>query len=518
MSRSIHASSATVITRRGLSIPATMATQHPDHASRPFFAEHEFLSATDEVKEAVIAFRDLGCHEVLWDWQGTFVDESVVDRFYSDYLDYFRTKQLGRDVFVSFYLPLIWKESPVRTRRAYSTIISASDTARDMKFHAPAVFEVVIPMTDQGEKMMRVVSDYNTVVAAARDSLHRDCGPKLVSIIPFIEDIYHCFGSPSIISDFVNSYQSKFRCKIDYLRPLISRNDAALVGGLIPAVMATKAALAQYARFEKHTGIKVYPIIDAGSSIFRGGLSPSSIHLFLSTYPGAKTVTIQSAFRYDHDIAHVKSAIRKLNEQIPKTKPQFIDGQTIQECGQLCALFSSFYKKTSKNIAKTIIELSDNIPARRERAKPTEQQSTMNIASERKQPLPDSVRFTAMCYSLGIPPEVIGTGRGILEAIRTEKIKTLERVYPTIKEELLCAGHYLNKENLAFLCDLSDAWSDVKKDVSLIEDYLGKTLGPTTTSQVLHRNHTSNVFHLWRAKEDVREDLMKAARLRRFLG
>lgn len=53
--------------------------------------------------------------------------------------------------------------------------------------------------------------------------------------------------------------------------------------------------------------------------------------------------------------------------------------------------------------------------------------------------------FTASCYSLGIPPELIGTGRGL------KKVKIVEELYSELKLALLTAGRFLNKESLKYL-------------------------------------------------------------------
>lgn len=513
-----HAPAATALAREQTSIPATMATRHPDHASRPFFATQEPLSAADKVKETIIALRDMGCQEYLWDWQGTFLDETLVDRLYEDYAEYFRTKQLGRDVFITFHIPRISEESFTNARRAYATIVHASDTSRDLGLHVPAIFEVAIPLLSRPEKMLHVVSSYNNTVATASDWLHRDCKPKLINMIPCIEDLDQFFQSLTSIREFIALYQSTFRCKIDYIRPMLNRSTVAFEAGLIPAALCTKVCLTNYAQFEKEAGLKVYPIITAGSSAFRGGLCPDTIHRFLTQYPGVRTVTVQSAFRYDHDWQLVKSAVKKLNLQVPKTKTQLLNPNTIKECAALCQLFFAFYKKTVKNITPTLLEFSSHLPSRWEPATSTEGNRKQKIELQTFPKPLDSLKFSAASYSLGIPPELIGTGRGLLATIRAGKIKTLEAVYPTLKEELASAGQYFNKENLSLLCNLNDAWRDIKKDISLIEDYLGTSLGPTTTSQVLHRNHTSNVFHLWQVKKSMQEDLGKAAQLRRFLG
>jgi phosphoenolpyruvate carboxylase len=117
-----------------------------------------------------------------------------------------------------------------------------------------------------------------------------------------------------------------------------------------------------------------------------------------------------------------------------------------------------------------------------------------------------------------VPPELVGTGRAIVECIKQGMVKDLERFYPNIKQDLADAGALLNKENLRFLAKTGKAWNSVLNDVKLVEDYTDSSLGPSSTDTFLHRNHTSNVFHLWSTNRDFSRDLFAAAKMRRCLG
>ena len=83
-------------------IPATMATQHPDNACAPYFERDGdgFISTYEEVAECYSAFHDLNCEEFMWDWEGKYVDEAVVDKLFHSYNDYFKKHELGKDKFL----------------------------------------------------------------------------------------------------------------------------------------------------------------------------------------------------------------------------------------------------------------------------------------------------------------------------------------------------------------------------------------------------------------------------------
>ena len=80
------------------------------------------------------------------------------------------------------------------------------------------------------------------------------------------------------------------------------------------------------------------------------------------------------------------------------------------------------------------------------------------------------------------------------------------------------AGAFLNAENLGFLAKTSPAWREVQTDVGIIQDYLGAQLGPETTEHYMHRNCVSDVFQLWKTGRDPRQEIVRAARMRRSLG
>ena len=86
-------------------IPATMATQHPDHAARPFWHTESFIPAIEEARELFLSFADLGISEYMWDWEGKLVDESVLERLLAKQFEYFKNNPIGKDKFLTFRLP-----------------------------------------------------------------------------------------------------------------------------------------------------------------------------------------------------------------------------------------------------------------------------------------------------------------------------------------------------------------------------------------------------------------------------
>ncbi|MDA8112584.1 MAG: phosphoenolpyruvate carboxylase, partial [Nitrospiraceae bacterium] len=249
---------------------------------------------------------------------------------------------------------------------------------------------------------------------------------------------------------------------------------------------------------------------------FRGGLSPWNVPHFIEEYPGVRTVTVQSAFRYDYPQEDVREAINLLNRSLPGTVPLAYTPEEVSAGERLVTVFSEHYQQTVEEVADVINRISASIPPRRERKLHIGLFGYSRGIGQKH--LPRAIGFTASLYSLGIPPELIGTGRGIAQAIREGYAEPLSLFYRRLKDDMQEAGHYLNKENLTFLASENQGWASVKEDIELIEDFFKIELGPVTIEHYLHRNFVSSIYFLMQEEKDFSEYLLKAALLRRSLG
>ena len=499
-------------------IPATMATQHPDHANVPFWKRNgdAFVHAQEEVEECFGAFKDLDCEEYMWDWEGKYVDEAVVDKLFSNHYEFFSNTHLGRDVFLTFRLPNIWLEKGYRLARAYMGILTFEDLSRDLGYASAPVFEVILPMTDEAEKLIHLQRTFDQVakLKARVFSQEREFGR--LRVIPLIEGVQELTATRQILDDYVELYEKEYGERLDYVRPFVARSDPSLNNGLIAATVAAKVALSEHYRFQDETCIPVYPIMGCGCLPFRGGLSPHLLKEFMEEYRGVRTVTVQSAFRYDYDYDEVKSAITHLNHALAEGRPRIFTPKQLKRGEQICTLFSDIYQRTIEQLAPMVNEVAQAIPQRRERLLHF---GLFGYArGVRGIRLPRAIGFTAALYSFGIPPELIGTGRGLMAAKKKGLLDDVEQFYTNLRHDLLEAGTYLNKENLRFLIQRSSAWQDVEADIVAIEDYLGEELGPRTPEHFLHRNFASNSFFLWHAGKDFSQPVLDAAKLRHSLG
>jgi len=144
-------------------IPSTMATQHPDHASKPYWHYKTYISTQYEAEEAFRTFSELGVNEYKWDWEGKLVDESVVERFLGEHFDYFSKNPLGVDTFLTFRLPNPRVETEFRLGRAFINMASAASVAKHFGFTVPPIFEVILPLTENSEEMLALQEAYEEI-------------------------------------------------------------------------------------------------------------------------------------------------------------------------------------------------------------------------------------------------------------------------------------------------------------------------------------------------------------------
>lgn len=498
-------------------IPATMVSQHPDHAGRPYWHHQEFIATAHEAKECFISFSELGVSEYKWDWEGKFVDESVIERLFSEHFEYFKNFPLGKEKFLTFRLPNPKVETEFRLGRAFMGILGAAGLARQIGVHSPPLFEVILPMVESAEEMIAVQEAFGEA-AALKHQLYNlgKAGLKHIEIIPLFEQEAVIASSHRILEKYLKLHRLKFGFTPAYIRPYLARSDPALNSGLIPTVLAIKISLSHYWEFEKITGVKLYPIIGSGSLPFRGGLTPETIENFCGEYGGIRTALLQGAFRYDFEKIRVLKAIKQLEETLPYREAISVSQSEEKELRELIPIFEAFYRETVEKIASVINEVACHLPKRRERVQHIGLFGYPRGVGKVK--LPRAIGFTGALYSLGIPPEIIGTGRGIKYAIKTGRLELLEKFYIGLKRELETAGRFLNKKELEKLARKSEAWSGVLEDARQIESYLGKNLGPVSSKETEYAKIVEELHQKVISGRPYERNLRTLASLRRSVG
>ncbi len=499
-------------------IPSVMATQHPDNAAAPYWEQDGdgFVSAKEEVVEAFSAYSQLGVDEYMWDWEGKYVDEAVVERFFSEYYAYFAKRRLGHDQFLTFRIPNIWEEKGYSLARAFMAILTAADMAKDLHFKDRPLFEVILPMTTSANQLLHIQTTFSKLARVKHDLFTdqtRDF--DYIEVIPLVEEVQQMFSVRSLFQRYLDLHKKQYKTKPVYLRPFFARSDPALVSGIIPAVIGNKVAISELYQWGEANQIPVFPIVGTGSLPFRGSLAPDNIDSYLEEYRGVRTVTIQSAFRYDYPLAQVKRAIQKLQQRLPHTVPQLFSQKEVGAVQAVVRKAERHYHEAVMSVASDMFKVIPGIPARRER-----RLHIGLLGYGRKignKQFPRAIAFTAAMYSLGIPPELVGTGR-TLRALTKSEGELVHQMYRCLEHDIKLAGRYLNKENLAFLAKRHKGWQAIQSDIHYLEQYFGLTLGPKTPNEHLHRNATSDIYYLSRQRKPFGASVLAAGKLRKSLG
>ncbi len=477
-------------------IPKTMGTQHPDNAKKPEWAKDAFINTSVEVEECFRSFSEVGVQEFMWDWEGKHVDESVVEKLFTNYSQYFQSNPLGKNLFLTMRLPNIWEEKGYRLSKAFANVISANQMAEDIGMHAPAIFEAILPMTKGADQLAFLQKRFRQIQKAFEL-------PYGLEMIPLVEEPAVIRNADKVLEEYCAAENP------EYIRVFIARSDPSLNAGNVVAAVSAKIGLYKAKLFEEKSGITTCPIIGAGSLPFRGGLNPANIKQFIDEYAGVQTYTLQSAFRYDYDPADVAKAVGRINESSGKARE--VDVETAV---RLSDTFAAEYQKLVEGIADTINQVAACVPQRRER-----RLHVGLFGYARKMQgvsLPRAIPFTAALYSLGVPPELIGVGTALKKASAKERDE-LYKTYKYFEEDLKIAGYYFNRENLEALSH-QQGWAKVAEDIALLEKETRITLGPEEDEHYIHRNLTSNVRLLLKGRQDFSKEITRTGELRRSLG
>ncbi len=491
-----------------------MATQHPDNASAPYWKRggEAFVSSSEEVAECVDAYKNLNIEEFMWDWEGKFTDEAVIDRMFHHHHNYFKKNPLGFKKRLTFRIPNIWQEKGYSLIRSLMVILTSEDFARDLKFHSPPLFEIILPMTENAKQLIFIQKSFKELAQLKAKIFGKKTNSEFIKIIPLFEGVNTQINAKKIIKKYLHLYKETFGFSPVELRVFLARSDPAMISGLIPTVLANKIALSDLRELAEETGIHIHPVLGAGSLPFRGGLNPVKIKEFVLEYPGVKTITVQSAFRYDYPPAQVRSAIKYYNtkahghsERVPKNERATLI--------RLAKVFEREYQEILKKIIRDMGFIFSAFPRRRERHLHIGLLSYGRKINKIK--MPRAISFTGSFYSLGIPPEFLGIGA--LGKLVRKELDLVQKYYKNQLSHFKDAGKFLNWDSLKKLAS-KKAWVKIKDDIEKSEKILGIKFGPKTKNEHLHAKLASSLLNQKNNHKKIHQKITKMGILRRSLG
>jgi len=258
---------------------------------------------------------------------------------------------------------------------------------------------------------------------------------------------------------------------------------------------------------ERDTGTGI--IFGAGTLPFRGHLNLKNAENFFREYRGIGTITLQSAIRYSHEKGEAQSLVRLAEKRLPESADTY-SSEEKEEIVNLIGIFGAKYSRIIRELSSTINQLAGLLPQQRDRlmhkgsggySRNTPDISGLvslcrsDIGKELKASmpaedlnLPRAIKFTGALYSIGLPPEFIGTGTALEEA--REKLgdeaceRLLTRYLPSLVSDLSFASGYLDL-NVASRFLSEACMKEVRKDVEVLRDTFSLKAQPEPSYRIL---------------------------------
>lgn len=486
-----------------MKIPRVMSTQHPDNVQLPFFAENQDMSGDDEIQEAYYAFSHLGCDEQMWDCEGKEVDAYVVRKLLTKYEHFFKQTRLGEEVRLTLRLPnpdVEKSEAKIFVETLDSIPRSCDAASLFYGCEAPPIFEVILPMTMSAASLNRVYHYYRDFVVGQQSrpfypgditisEWFGEFKPREINVIPLFEDREHMLEADNIMRAYLADKN------IEHQRVFLARSDPAMNYGMVSAILCNKIALQRLHRLSGETGVRIYPILGAGSAPFRGHLSPDTIDMALREYPDVQTFTVQSAFKYDYPVAQVSSAINTLRNSEMTAREEIDEDR----CLRIIDRVSANYRMVVEHLAPLVNHVAGFVPRRRMRKLHVGLFGyARNVG---KTSLPRVISFCAACYSIGLPPEILG-----LQTLSQEDLRCMEDMHVNFLFDTQVGMSLFNEDVLTILPD------EVKRNLRL--DWGAHEVNEE------HRAITSRIIKAVKNRDNatLQRDLIEAAHVRKFLG
>ncbi|MHB8857885.1 MAG: phosphoenolpyruvate carboxylase [Thermoleophilia bacterium] len=481
-----------------LFIPATMMTQHPDSASRYVSVRDEPLEAIDALTAMPIG---LGLEEVMVDYEGKLTPYHQTAEIALGLRE--RGLVPGRDVLVTPRIPSATKETVFHQLMALMSVIESNYQLGSSEGDG-RIREVIVPMVETASELVDVRRRVQDVVELGHKEFGISRDPNSIQVVPLIEEVPELLSAGRFLAEYIRQVAAA-GYEIPYLRVMLGRSDSAMVYGMVPSVLAVKTAISDLFAMGKDFGIAVYPILGGGVLPFRGHVSLENFTQLTADFAGIRTVTVQSGLRYDSGSEAARQVAIKAAEELPGVPPLEYGAAERDELTGLIGLFTRPYLESFNELLPSVIALSELMPRQRDRLA---RKSAVGYARAAAQPqklaaeipsgeisdavaaivpatarnLPRAISFTGALYSIGLPPEFIGTGRGLAELARRrgdEGLKRLLQLYPGLKADMAQAARYANLDAAAAYLPGHLA-AQLAVDFEEVSSRLGIEIGPAS--------------------------------------
>nr|MDO8062173.1 phosphoenolpyruvate carboxylase [Candidatus Freyrarchaeum guaymaensis] len=473
-------------------VPVTLATQSLDSAST-------YVSFGDEPIEAVRLLKPFeeggfGLEELMIDFNRKLTPYGQVTEIVDRLLD--------EEVIPSSKVKLIPMvpargAGGLRKTAILHSIIEANYAAYG-QLNDSVVSEVIHPVCGSVRDLVRVEANFNIIKNYVLESTLTPVDMGDISLIPALEDLKSLIDAAKIVSEYVHSRRTMLATESEVLRVYLGRDVPSVKAGMAASTIAVRLALSDLAETSEKLSVAVHPILESGSLPLKGNLNYESVNSFMEMYGGASTVTIQSSMVYDSSQRKTADLVRCLKDSLQGRRPPCLSGER-GEVLEVISVFSAAYVEAISKIYGLLESLAGLIPDRREslhneKVKVNAEELSLPTRDKGRKgkggrppvhsfTLPPPVKYVALMYSLGVPPEIVGVGRALNMLSQTGLLdRVFELYYPSIEVDVSSAWRYLCLEAAGKVFPESFI-SDVKEDVKYIREFLD----PKDDFSVSHR-------------------------------
>ncbi len=460
-----------------------MATQSPDSASA-------YVSFAEEVEEAVSFLTPAeeggyGFDELVIDFKGKLTPESQITSVVASLLK----KRVIQSLRVKV-TPKMPGEDAIGLRRTaiLHSIIEANYSACQ-HINENVIDEVIHPVGRDVRSLVRVEANFNIIKNHVVEVSSKPVNVGDVHFIPLLEELQSILNADNISSSYLNACATMLPRECERLRIYLARENVSAKFGMVSSTLALRLSLSRLNKVSEETSVPIYPILECSPLPLKGNLNYEYRDFFLKTYGGVATIAVPPSFVYDAGGKRSSEVIKSFKDALQSGHPSVFSSDEEKEILELITFFAFEYTQTVCKVADLLNMLASLIPERRE----AEMNESLKVnPKEELQPLksdlkisldpftlPPPVKYTALMYSLGIPPELIGVGRALrkLENKRKNIAEKLFEYYPSFEVDISSALRYLCVEAARkvfpepFMLDLTEDLKIIRDMLSPREDY-----------------------------------------------
>ena len=484
--------------RRKTTFPKVMCTQHPDSASR-------YISTQEEPGEAVEAAVVFGCDEYMPDYEGKATPYHQNVQIVSKFIE--ETDLVpGKDFFITPRAPSAVQENHFRQLMVMMSIAEANHSALEYS-DVQAINEFVHPMTGTVREIIEAQQHMADVSELAKKEF--GFSMEVPRIIPLIEDAPALLHAKELAGSALLAWKERFGTTPEKFRVFLGKSDSSLSFGHVASTLSCKYAISGLSELDSELDIETGIIFGAGTLPFRGHLDLKNAENFFKEYRGIGTVTLQSALRYSHEKGDAQALVRLAEARLPEA-PNIFSPDEKEELVNLIGIFGAKYARVLRELAPAIDRLAGLLPQQRDRLmhkgnggysrnapdiSGIVQLCRSDIGKELKASmpaealhLPRAIKFTGALYSIGLPPEFIGTGTALKEA--REKLgddaceRLLTKYFPSLASDLSFASGYLDLNVASRFLSVA-CLKEIQRDIEFLRDTFSLKVRPEPSYRIL---------------------------------